>query len=166
MRPVDTWTLTSGFGYRIHPITGEWKFHNGIDLAVPVGTPIRSPEGGVVSGWTSNSVGGLQMLVDHDNGYRTGYAHLNERIAGQGNRVEKGDVIAYSGNTGASTGAHLHFTMKDETGQFVDPDQDNLYESSPFMLPEFVLESTRTYWWLVGSGLLAITAMGIYRARR
>jgi len=113
--------VTSGFGDRVHPVTGVIKFHNGIDLSVPVGTPVYSPESGTVDAWLTNEVGGKQMIVQHDNGMRTGYAHLDYRYKNEGDRVQRGEVIARSGDTGATTGAHLHFTMKDADGNFLDP---------------------------------------------
>lgn len=113
--------ITSGFGDRIHPVTGVKKFHNGIDIAVPEDTNVYNPENGTVDSWLTNDTGGKQMIVQHDNGMRTGYAHLNYRFYPVGSRVAKGSVIAKSGNTGASTGAHLHFTMKNKNGEFVNP---------------------------------------------
>lgn len=113
--------ITSKFGNRVHPVTGVYKFHNGIDIAVKDGTPVYSPEAGTVTGTLDNEVGGKQLIVTHDNGIKTGYAHLSYRFVAKGQRVRQGQQIANSGNTGASTGAHLHFTMKDSAGNFLDP---------------------------------------------
>jgi murein DD-endopeptidase MepM/ murein hydrolase activator NlpD len=113
--------ITSKFGNRTHPVTGVNKFHNGIDIGIPIGTNIYAPESGKVSGTLINDVGGKQLLITHDNGIRTGYAHLDYRFVTDGQRVRQGQVIAKSGNTGATTGAHLHFTMKDANGNFLDP---------------------------------------------
>lgn len=120
--PVQNIAISSKFGNRIHPVTGEYKFHNGIDLPVPENTPVFAPLNGTVDKVLTNDVGGVQLIIQHDNGYRTGYAHLNERVVKVGDRVLEGQVIALSGATGAVTGAHLHFNMKDPNGEFLDPE--------------------------------------------
>lgn len=107
--------ITSRYGTR------QSGFHNGTDIAVPVGTKVRSPWRGKVAGVISNNAGGLQMVIDHPNGYRTGYAHLSEYRVSAGQKVRRGQVIALSGNTGGSTGPHLHFTLR-KNGQLVDPE--------------------------------------------
>lgn len=121
LRPV-TAKITSGFGYRTDPKTGKaGAFHNGIDLAVPVGTAIKAPMDGVVSLVNSGGDGGNQIVIRHTNGYFTGYAHLSKQLVKKGDQVKKGEVIGLSGNTGKSTGPHLHFTMTDRSGAKVDP---------------------------------------------
>ena len=110
IQPV-TGRITSGFGERIHPITGESHFHNGVDIAVPVGTPIHSPWSGVVSKITENSRGGLMVKIEHPDGYTTGYAHNSDITVKIGQHVLAGQIVAYSGNTGQSTGPHLHFSL-------------------------------------------------------
>ena len=107
--------ITSRYGTR------QSGFHNGTDIAVPVGTKVRSPWRGKVAGVISNNAGGLQMVIDHPNGYRTGYAHLSAFRVSAGQKVIRGQVIALSGNTGGSTGPHLHFTLR-KNGQLVDPE--------------------------------------------
>lgn len=114
--------ITSKFGNRTHPTTGVASFHNGVDIAVPVGTPVHSPYSGVVKSVYSNNTGEIQMIVDHDNGFRTGYAHLNEALKRPGQKVSKGEVIAKTGNTGASTGPHLHLTLR-KNGELVNPEE-------------------------------------------
>lgn len=114
--------ITSKYGNRTHPVTGATSFHNGIDIAVPVGTPVYAPASGIVKTVYSNSTGGIQMIVDHDNGFRTGYAHLSETIARPGQRVKQGEIIAKTGNTGASTGPHLHLTLR-KNGTLVNPEE-------------------------------------------
>lgn len=114
--------ITSKFGYRTDPKTGKQNaFHNGIDLAVPVGTPIKSPMPGIVDVITSGGDGGNQVIIKHDNGYKTGYAHLSKQLVKKGDKVKQGDVIGLSGNTGKSTGPHLHLTLTDPSGAKVDP---------------------------------------------
>src|SRR3989344_2778349 len=92
LRPVVA-KITSKFGYRTDPKTGKQNaFHNGIDLAVPVGTPIKSPMPGIVDAITSGGDGGNQVILKHDNGYKTGYAHLSKQLVKKGDKVKQGDV--------------------------------------------------------------------------
>jgi len=107
--------ITSRYGMR------NGKLHNGTDIAVAVGTPVKSPWRGTVSETYTNSAGGKQIIINHSNGYRTGYAHLSEYRVSSGQKVRRGQVIALSGNTGGSTGPHLHFTLR-KNGQLVDPE--------------------------------------------
>ncbi len=121
LKPVVA-KITSGFGYRTDPKTGKPKeFHNGIDLSVPIGTSIRSPLDGIVSLVSSGGDGGNQIIIRHSNGYFTGYAHLSKQLVKKGDKIKKGDVIGLSGNTGKSTGPHLHLTMTDPSGAKIDP---------------------------------------------
>ena len=120
LRPVIT-KISSPFGYRVNPVTKQQQFHNGIDLPVPVNTKIKSPMNGVVENVYSNPAGGNQLIIKHDNGYTTGYAHLTKALLKKGDKVKQGDIVALSGNTGKSTGPHLHFTLKDKTGNWMDP---------------------------------------------
>lgn len=121
MRPVSG-AVTSKFGPRVHPVTGEvGKMHNGVDLSAPLNTPIYAPADGIVSGRNYNNVGGNQLMIVHTNGMQSGYSHLSKYNVNIGDKVKKGDVIAYSGNTGRSTGPHLHFSVKDKNKNFVDP---------------------------------------------
>lgn len=113
--------ITSKFGDRTHPITKQKSFHNGIDIAVPSGTDVISPEAGKVISVYSNSTGGNQLIIEHSNGFRTGYAHLQKSLVKVGDSVSKGQVVAKSGNTGASTGAHLHLTLR-KAGALVNPE--------------------------------------------
>lgn len=159
--PLEIWQITSPFGYRVHPITGELSFHNGIDLAAPVGTPVFAPEFGYVDSWLDNEIGGYQMIVQHSDGTRTGYAHLSDRIAEPGQEVMKGEVIAKTGDTGRVTGPHLHFNYKDANGDFQDP-ASLIYE---YTMPEVTVRAYRSYWWLVGAGAVTLTYLA-YRRRQ
>lgn len=107
--PFHGGTVTSGVGMRIDPIDGRLRHHNGIDIALPEGTPITPVEPGVIvySGFRTGY--GNTVLVEHDNGMITLYAHNSRLVADQGQRVDQGATIALSGNTGRSTGPHLHF---------------------------------------------------------
>ena len=115
--------ITSKFGYRNAPTAGASTWHNGVDIAVPVGTKVRSPWAGRVSDTLYNSSGGKQMIVEHYNGYKTGYAHLSEWKRSKGDHVAAGSVIALSGNTGNTTGPHVHFTLTGKDGVKMDPEK-------------------------------------------
>ena len=121
--PLDEYRVTSGFGNRRAPTKGASTNHNGVDLGVPVNTPVKAPMvGKVVKAWfDEKNGGGNSMVIEHPDGTRTGYAHLNKFVASQGDIVNPGDVIALSGNTGRSTGPHLHLTVRNPDGIPVDP---------------------------------------------
>lgn len=104
--------VTSEFGYRIDPITRVRRFHGGIDLAAPRGTPIRSALDGTVSLVRfSNSGFGFHLIIDHGGGFVTLYAHCSRILVYEGQEVRGGDIIAEVGSTGRSTGNHLHFEV-------------------------------------------------------
>jgi murein DD-endopeptidase MepM/ murein hydrolase activator NlpD len=105
-------SLMSGFGMRSHPVSGHAKFHEGLDFACPPGTPIYASGNGVVElAETGESGYGICMNINHQNGYATKYAHLSSMVARNGQTVKRGQLIAYSGNTGLSTGPHLHYEV-------------------------------------------------------
>jgi murein DD-endopeptidase MepM/ murein hydrolase activator NlpD len=112
--------VTNYYGYRIHPITGVKDYHMGIDIAVPSGTDVRAGHDGTVSvGYDAGGYGHYITLTGED-GLVTKYAHLGSVVAVNGQTVSAGDVIAQSGNSGSSTGSHLHFeVIKD--GQYLNP---------------------------------------------
>ena len=113
--------VTSEFGNRIDPITGERRGHTGMDLAVPTGTPIRAALPGTVTVSTYNRGGyGYYIMIDHGNGLSTLYGHCSQLLASVGRTVKAGDVIALSGSTGRSTGPHLHFEVR-VNGQRTNP---------------------------------------------
>lgn len=111
IKPVNSTTVTSHYGYRIHPITGAYSFHSGVDWYVPSGTSVRAASSGQVTfaGW--NGSYGYCVDIVHSDGSKTRYAHLNSIAVGYGQTVTQGQVIAYSGSTGNSTGPHLHFEI-------------------------------------------------------
>lgn len=114
--------MSSPFGYRKHPIGGGSKMHKGIDFSANRGTRILSTDSGVVkfSGWKGGY--GYCVVVDHQNGYESLYGHCSKLIADVGDNVNRGDLIAEVGSTGASTGNHLHFEiLRGETA--IDPGQ-------------------------------------------
>ena len=104
--------LTSGFGYRRHPIGGGSKMHKGIDLSARSGTKIFAADAGTVtwSGWRGGY--GYCVMIDHHNGYVTVYGHCSRLLADVGDNVRRGEYIAQVGSTGASTGPHLHFEVQ------------------------------------------------------
>ena len=104
--------LSSGFNpRRKHPVTGRISPHNGTDFAMPIGTPVTAPANGVVERVSNHHAAGRYIVVRHDNGYRTRYLHLSRPLVTQGERVTMGERIALSGNTGRSTGPHLHYEV-------------------------------------------------------
>ena len=111
---------SSGFGYRIHPISGELKFHYGTDLAADTGTPVRAFADGTVSASGESDSYGNYLLIDHGNGYMTMYAHCSE-ICVNSREVKKGDTVALVGQSGLATGPHLHFEIRRD-GCFLDPE--------------------------------------------
>lgn len=112
---------TSPYGWRIHPITGVRRMHNGIDLANDEGTPIQAAKSGVVKFAGYNDISGNHILLRHYDGQETSYFHMHEVIAEEGQYVLQGEVIGYMGTTGRSTGNHLHFEIR-INGEWVDPD--------------------------------------------
>ncbi|MFK7928425.1 MAG: M23 family metallopeptidase [Myxococcota bacterium] len=103
--------VSSPWGHRHHPVLKKRKFHNGIDLAVPIGTPILAAQAGVVR-TGEDGVSGRYVVIDHGHGVRTSYCHLDSIGVFDGDRVTPGQQIAFSGNTGRSTGPHLHFVVR------------------------------------------------------
>lgn len=112
--------LTSGYGMRRDPFSGQQRFHHGIDLAAPTGTPIRAPKDGTVifSGWRPGY--GNLVEIRHENGMTTRYGHNAENLVRRGDRVAAGMEIARVGSTGRSTGPHVHFEVRRE-GRSVNP---------------------------------------------
>lgn len=107
--PLSFSRVSSGYGMRFHPISGQQKAHLGVDFAAPTGTPVRSVADGLVefAGW-KNGYGNI-VIVQHRDQKSTAYAHLSRINVRQGQRVEQGALVGAVGSTGASTGAHLHF---------------------------------------------------------
>jgi murein DD-endopeptidase MepM/ murein hydrolase activator NlpD len=120
--PVD---ITSIFGWRVHPITGEWRFHSGTDLGAPMGTPVLAAYSGRVSLAEMLGGYGLSILLDHNQGKEeTRYGHLSQVFVKPGQWVQQGTVIGLVGSTGNSTGPHLHFETLQATAEgmtAVDP---------------------------------------------
>ena len=109
--PINYTRFSSPFGYRIHPIYGDWRFHYGVDLSAPEGTPIYASRGGRVTYATYDSSSGYYVSINHLDGFTTKYLHMTHYIVSPGQYVAPGQIIGYCGSTGASTGPHLHFSV-------------------------------------------------------
>jgi murein DD-endopeptidase MepM/ murein hydrolase activator NlpD len=109
--PAHGW-LTSGFGMRNSPFTGKRKMHEGLDIAARTGTPVIATGDGIVSRAETAPGYGKLVVIDHGYGYRTYYAHNSKLHVKVGQRVKRGDLIAAVGNTGSSTGSHLHYEVR------------------------------------------------------
>ncbi len=109
--PANRYWLTSTFGYRTDPFTGQRRIHRGVDMAGPYGLEIHATGDGVVriSGYDSGY--GKEVLIDHGFGYTSRYAHLQDILVKQGERVKRGQVIGTLGSSGRSTGPHLHYEI-------------------------------------------------------
>lgn len=121
--PVASYVyISSRFGLRVHPITGQTRSHTGLDIASNQGTSVFAADGGKVTmaGW--NGGYGNCIMIDHGNGYVTLYGHLNGFAISQGDTVSQGQTIGYVGSTGTSTGSHLHFEVL-LNGSRIDPEQ-------------------------------------------
>lgn len=112
--------ITCPYGMRLHPILHIWRMHTGVDLGVPSGTPIYSMDEGTVIIARYSGAYGNYVVVDHGGGITTLYAHASRLLVNEGQKVKKGQMIMKSGNTGYSTGAHLHFEVR-RNGGHIDP---------------------------------------------
>lgn len=126
----DLKRMASGYGWRVDPVYHVRRFHEGMDFTAPVGTDIFATGNGVVvySGWRQGY--GETVEIDHGFNYLTRYAHCSKRLVKVGQKVKRGDVIALVGNTGKSTGSHLHYEVR-YLGQPVDPRNFYFYDLSP-----------------------------------
>lgn len=121
--PADG-TITSSFGYRIHPIAGEGEFHPGLDIATGYASPIRATASGRCVYASYKSGFGLTILIDHGNGLITQYSHCSRIFTQEGSFLKKGEMIALVGSTGYSTGPHIHYGV--------------LYHNTPINPSEFL----------------------------
>lgn len=110
--PISYTRFSSPFGMRLHPVYGDYRLHNGVDLSAPEGTPIYASRAGEVIVATYGASGGNYVMIDHmDNTYTTMYLHMTQYVVSVGQYVNAGELIGYCGSTGVSTGPHLHFSV-------------------------------------------------------
>lgn len=139
--PVENGVITSGVGLRVDPFgSGKLVFHRGIDIAVPVGTPVRATRKGQIVFAGPRSGYGSTVIVEHTNGDRTLYGHNSLVRVQPGDYVESGTVIAFSGNTGRSTGPHVHFEKLPSGRPIVET-----AEAEEAILPQVVNNSSKRY---------------------
>jgi murein DD-endopeptidase MepM/ murein hydrolase activator NlpD len=126
----DLKRMASGYGWRVDPVYHIRRFHEGMDFSAPVGTDIFATGNGTVvySGWRQGY--GETIDIDHGFGYSTRYAHCSKRMVRVGQKVKRGDVIALVGNTGKSTGPHLHYEVHYQNRP-IDPRNYYFYDLSP-----------------------------------
>lgn len=165
---TGSYSVTSNYGTRTAPTAGGSTDHKGIDFSMPVNTDILSSIAGRVAEVGYNSSRGNYIVVNNDSGISSVYQHLNSVLAKQGDVVRQGQVIAKSGNTGTTTGPHLHYELKID-GQNVDPllylqtyDQINGGDAGTtaggFKIPELdsVTAAIKEYWYLIAGGLVVL----------
>lgn len=139
--PVENGVITSGVGLRVDPFgSGKLVFHRGIDIAVPVGTPVRATRKGQIVFAGPRSGYGSTVIVEHANGDRTLYGHNSIVRVQPGDFVESGTVIAFSGNTGRSTGPHVHFEQLPSGRPVIET-----VETEETALPQVVNNSSQRY---------------------
>jgi murein DD-endopeptidase MepM/ murein hydrolase activator NlpD len=108
--PAEGW-VSSRFGYRVSPFTSKKEFHSGLDISSRVGTEILSPADGVVASIDKSDGLGINMTINHGYGFKTIYGHLSKTLVKNGQAVKRGQTIAFMGNSGRSTGSHLHYEV-------------------------------------------------------
>ncbi len=119
--PVPGYTgISSFYGMREHPITGEYKLHSGVDIGAPYGTPIVAVDDGIVIKAEEDKIYGKMVEIKHSNGLNTIYAHGLQIIAKVGQNVKRGEEVLKVGNTGYTTGAHVHFEIRKD-GEPISP---------------------------------------------
>lgn len=118
--PLERGTLTSGYGERVHPISGAQEIHSGVDVAAPTGTDLRAAYDGEVVEVGENTQLGKYIRLNHGGGIEILYGHCEEIVAAQGAQVRAGERVALVGSTGVSTGSHVHICVKLD-GVLCDP---------------------------------------------
>lgn len=121
IKPLKSYTITSAFGMRVHPVLGYERMHEGVDMAAPKGTPIYAAKSGKVTTASYQKGGaGNYVVINHGDGFTSIYMHMTNYIVSKGQYVNAGQVIGYVGSTGISTGNHLHFGIAYK-GEYVNP---------------------------------------------
>lgn len=142
--PLSKTYITSDFGYRQHSILKIKKFHTGVDLRAPINSPVYATADGVITEVSYDKKGyGKSIVISHNYGFKSRYAHLNKISYPLAKRVKKGDVIGYSGNTGMSTGAHLHYEVRFgnkylNARAFIESTYENFYVTINGKVPFYV----------------------------
>lgn len=140
----DLTRLASGFGVRIHPVYKTYRMHTGVDFTAPVGTPIYATGDGKVSNPTDGMSGyGKVIVINHGFGYQTVYAHCSKIIVRPGQAVKRGEIIGYVGNSGLSTGPHVHYEVL-KNGQHVNPVNFFYQDLTPEEFEKIIEISSRT----------------------
>jgi murein DD-endopeptidase MepM/ murein hydrolase activator NlpD len=111
IRPLVGGSISSLFGRRRDPFTGQWEPHMGLDIVAPTGTPIYATADGKVILARREPAYGKTVVIDHGNGYKTRYAHMHRFYVTKGQKIQRGDPIGEVGNTGRSSGPHLHYEV-------------------------------------------------------
>lgn len=133
IQPIENKDLTftaAGFGLKIHPFYRTKTFHEGIDFAVPVGTPVRATGNGEVEETQNTGPQGVKVMIDHGYGYKTVYAHLDKFTVKPKQKVKRGEIIGMVGNSGLSAAPHLHYEVH-KNGKPVNPINYFINELSP-----------------------------------
>ncbi len=120
--PLRSYRITSPFGMRAHPTTGEWKMHKGVDMAASRGTPIYATRSGKVTAASSHWSMGEYVSINHGDGFSSIYMHMEYYVVAAGDYVSAGQLIGYVGDSGRTTGCHLHFGISYK-GEYVNPMQ-------------------------------------------
>jgi len=160
--PLPFMRVTSGYGNRRHPVLGFSARHYGTDFAAPIGTKVRATASGSVVSAGYDAQKGRFVIIQHNNRYATNYYHLSGIKKGikRGIKVEQSQLIGYVGNTGLSTGAHLHYGMK-KNGRFINPMRLNSPSQSPVShkyMAAFKQHAASAFLLLSGSRLLETPA--------
>lgn len=136
--------ISADYGYRVHPLFFTRHLHTGVDFATAIGTPVYATADGVVNAASFSTSGyGYLVKIDHSLGFMTYYAHLNKIVVQKGMFVKRGQLIAYSGNTGQSTGPHLHYEIR-FLGNVIDPKNFMEWKMSNF---DSIFEKERSVAW-------------------
>lgn len=119
--PLDRLHISSSYGRRIHPVTGKFSMHAGVDYRAPRGTPVYAVAAGTVVISSYDNANGNHIAIRHSDKYTSYYLHLSQRVVGRGQQVRARQIIGKVGSTGTSTGPHLHFGFKKPDGLWMDP---------------------------------------------
>ena len=142
LRSKNMSRLASGFGYRIHPVYKTFRMHTGVDLSAPIGTPIFATGDGIVEAADFGRGYGKRVIIDHGYSYKTQYAHMSRIMVSRGQAVKRGDMIGLVGNTGTSTGPHLHYEVI-KSNKYVDPINYYLNDLTPAEYDAMIEYSSR-----------------------